>query len=122
MTSRELFDWHKRLCAKACALSRRKNHDYATAGGGESADALRNFRSGELRGLGPMERGIMWRLDDKFNRIISLLSVGPEGMKVNDESAVDTIIDMVNYAVILAVTLHDKGIINLLEVCTDAEA
>jgi len=86
MTREELAALHDSLCTQARELQQRKNHDYATEG-----DIFRNFRY--FGGL-----GILVRLSDKLARLRSFEETGT--FKVEDEKLVDTIVDIINYAVI----------------------
>ena len=97
------LDLHKRFCDDARALSERKGHDYS----GEE-DTLRNLKSCETAGLCSTETGIMVRLSDKTNRLVTLLDVGEDGMQVKDESLKDTILDIVNYNILLYAVLVEK--------------
>lgn len=79
---------HSDMCGEAFHLMLRKNHDYAS-----DADPYRNFRQ-----FG--RYGILVRLGDKFSRLRSFEEQGK--LKVEDESVKDTLLDIINYAVLYA--------------------
>ena len=81
-----LYTHHTRLCHDALELMVKKNHDYASI-----EDPYRNFR---LFG----KFGILVRLGDKFARLRSFEEQGE--LKCDDESIRDTILDIINYAVL----------------------
>lgn len=74
-------------------LLQTKNADYAS-----DDDAFRNFRLCESTGITTVERGILVRMSDKFQRIVNLIDGEPA---VKDEKIDDTIKDLINYSVIL---------------------
>lgn len=78
----------------------KKNSDYAT-----SSDPFHNFKQCERLGICSKERGVLVRISDKLSRATNL--VEREG-SVKDEAVTDTLIDMANYCVILAVMLEEK--------------
>lgn len=90
MTRKELFDSHDELCLSALALMEKKNVDYAS-----EADPFRNFRTFGLL-------GIVVRMSDKIARLHSLVERGLGNNAVKDESYRDTLLDLINYAVIFA--------------------
>jgi len=85
---------HEDLCNEARELSARKNQDYAA---GE--DPFANFRLCADMSLCSATTGVLVRLSDKMRRLASLES---QEAQVLDESRRDTILDIINYAVILA--------------------
>lgn len=93
MTQSELLELHKTLCDKGRELMQRKNADYANG-----ADAFANFRMSKLLHI-PEAKGVLLRMQDKMARMVSLIDRGD--LKVKDESMTDTIIDLINYSVIL---------------------
>lgn len=90
-TLREL---HCSLCARAATLMQAKNHDYT---GGQHP--LANFLSADARGV-PAELGLMLRVDDKLKRLQTFITKGT--LKVSGEGVKDSIIDVINYMVLLA--------------------
>lgn len=82
-------------------LIARKGHDYNRQQQ-NSGDTLFNLRVAELLGVVPTaEQGILVRLSDKLMRLISLTAPGVEA-QVKDESVLDTVRDIHNYANYLA--------------------
>jgi hypothetical protein len=81
-----LYAEHKDLCTSALELMLRKNADYAS-----QADPFRNFRM--FGGL-----GVLVRASDKLARLRTFEE--RETFSVTDESLRDTILDLINYAVI----------------------
>jgi len=81
-----LLDRHKELCAAAHSLMEKKNQDYAS-----DNDPFRNFR---MAG----RKGIPVRLGDKVARLMSFCERGD--LKVSDESVEDTVLDIINYAIL----------------------
>lgn len=87
-TPREkLFTLHSALSADALNLMKKKNMDY-----GGDTDPYRNFRL--FGGL-----GILVRLSDKLARLRTFEERGK--FSVEDEGVRDTIVDILNYAVLL---------------------
>ncbi len=82
----KLIAAHKKFCAEARDLLRLKNADYAT-----DTDAFRNFRT-----FGKF--GILVRMHDKLARLRSLLENGHAD--VSSETVHDTLLDIVNYALL----------------------
>lgn len=93
------------LHMKCVAISRAKNADYATAG-----DPFLNFKAATGLGIAP-EDGILVRMSDKMSRVANLIRKARTGQSaaVADESIFDTLLDLSNYAIILALYLdHNK--------------
>jgi hypothetical protein len=84
---------HERLTTKGRELMEKKNQDY-----GADEDPFRNFRMSKLLKIKP-EFGVLLRMQDKMARLVSFLERGD--LKVKDESVEDSVIDLINYAVIL---------------------
>jgi hypothetical protein len=98
-TPASLFEAHIRTCSEALEIIKRKNADY-----GADEDALKNFRLVEQLGI-PMPIGILTRLADKLARLGKIITTGKQA--VMDETVDDTILDMINYAIILKAALHE---------------
>lgn len=83
-------------------ISRRKNADYAN-----SDDPFKNFRVIEwlTGGATTVEDGILVRMSDKMSRIATLLK---QDALVKDEKIKDTLQDLANYAMILAIYLEQN--------------
>lgn len=87
MSARDrLYGAHEAICKSAYELMLKKNADYANGD-----DPYRNFRM--FGGL-----GILVRLSDKIARLRSYEERGR--FSVEDEGLIDTVRDLVNYAVI----------------------
>jgi hypothetical protein len=87
------------LYAANVEISRRKNSDYAN-----KEDPFQNFRACEIYGIS-LERGLIVRMSDKMTRISNLLT---RPAQVADESVLDTLSDLANYAMILRMALEQK--------------
>ena len=86
----------RRIFEERCLpLLQAKGHDYS---GDE--DALANFRRHGLR-------GIVVRLGDKYERLNSLVWKSRDA-KVTGEKVEDTLIDLVNYALLALVVKEDE--------------
>ena len=81
-------------------ILKRKNSDYS----GDS-NTYHNFMHCEELGLCSTEAGIMVRMSDKMARVATLLK---QNAKVSDENIKDTLLDLANYAMILASYIEDK--------------
>lgn len=104
MTSQELFKIHKELCDAALELMQRKNHDYA---GKQGSEPFANFTRVEALGITTTEKGMMVRLSDKMSRLSSFMESNE--FKVQDEKLRDTILDMINYSILLYAYLDEKN-------------
>ncbi len=89
-TAQELFDLHGALCRESFELLKLKQHDYADAD-----DPFSNLRSAALLGINPFQL-ILSRIQEKVLRLNTLVEKG--GLK--NESARDSILDIINYAVL----------------------
>lgn len=88
-----LFRLHDDMCKEAKSLMRKKNMDY---GGDE--DPFRNFRM-----FGTM--GFLVRMSDKLARLRTFSERGK--FDVQDEGTRDSLIDLINYSVLLQAYLND---------------
>lgn len=86
MNRDDLFMLHDQLTRRARILMETKNRDY-----GENDDPFRNFRRWGLL-------GIIVRLGDKLARLETYVDRGD--LKVVDEQVRDTVLDIINYAVL----------------------
>jgi len=82
-------------------ILKRKNADYAGPKG-----EYNNFEYCEKLGICTTEEGLVVRISDKMTRICNLLKADAQ---VKDESIKDTLLDMANYAMILASYIEDKN-------------
>lgn len=103
MKRAELLVFHGQFTAKMNAICRAKNADYAGAGGD---DPFANFRRVEALGICKTEQGFLVRMADKMSRLSSFVEAGV--LQVKDESAEDTLLDLANYALLLAAYLQSK--------------
>lgn len=101
-----LLRHHERLCAEARELMDRKNRDYAS--GDNDGDPFANFRMCEQMGVCTTDEGMVIRLSDKLSRLARLVSPGYSA-KVTDESITDTLIDVINYAVLISAYREDNA-------------
>ena len=104
MNVEQLLQFHLALCYQAYQVMESKNHDYAGAGG---ESPFRNFTSPEALGIATTEQGILIRMTDKLNRLVTFCRDGK--LEVANETARDAIIDIVNYSVILAAYMNTRG-------------
>lgn len=100
MTTEELLKIHEELSQRSRTIMAEKNHDYSKEG------ALGNFFVAEALQASSAENGIIVRLGDKLSRLVS---ISAKGNRVANESALDTILDVINYAVLLAAILEEKS-------------
>jgi hypothetical protein len=103
MTNIELFKIHKELCTNALDLMQKKNHDYAGSKGNEP---FANFTRSEAMGITTTEKAMLVRMLDKMSRLSSFTDSGE--FKVEDEKLQDTIIDVINYSVLLYAYISQK--------------
>ena len=80
-----------------------KNRDYA---GNDGKEPFANFTRVESMGICSTEQGFMTRITDKMSRLSSFIDAGK--MHVKDESFNDTVIDVINYMVLLSAFIKDK--------------
>lgn len=102
MTPKEFEKYHREICDRMIALSVAKNHDYA----GFGDDAFANFTVVERAGIASTEQGFLTRIMDKVSRINSFVKQGV--LNVKDESIEDTLMDLANYAVLMAGYIKSK--------------
>ena len=104
MNRDEYLKLHEVLCKAALELSTRKNHDYAGKGGEQP---FANFERCEAMGICTTGQGFLVRMTDKLSRLASFEQVGE--FKVKDESVKDTVLDIVNYAVLYYAQKQSKA-------------
>lgn len=103
MTREELLKHHEIICKQARDLMDKKNRDYA---GNDGLEPFANFTRVESMGICSTEQGFMVRLTDKMSRISSILESGKNHVK--DESFEDTMVDVINYIVLLSAYRQEK--------------
>ncbi len=104
MTRESFFRFHKAFCEEALQLSQRKNADYA---GADGQQPFANFQRVEAMGICSTEKGFLVRMVDKLSRLSSYSDSGK--FEVTDEGVRDTLIDVVNYACLLAAYIESKN-------------
>ena len=97
-----LIENYENYQKKMFDILKRKNADYAGPRG-----EYNNFEYCEKLGICSTEAGLMVRISDKMTRISNLLK---QDAQVKDESIHDTLLDMANYAMILASYIEDKKV------------
>ena len=102
MTQADYLAFHAAVLAKASELTKRKNDDY-----NPTVDALGNLRLCEHMDLVSTPTGIAVRLCDKFSRLCRLVKTGDANRSVLDERLEDTVLDIINYSVLLLADLAD---------------
>lgn len=88
--------WHEATTKKMTEIARAKNADYT----GASPDPFANFSRVADLGICTPEQGFLVRMTDKFARVTSFVQKGV--LQVRDESVEDTLVDLANYALLLA--------------------
>ena len=102
MTLEDLLEIRDELSEKSRELMIAKNSDYNANG-----DPFGNLRACECIGV-PGAIGVLIRMLDKIKRLETIVT-GKE-LKVDDETLEDTIIDLMNYTVLLyAMESDDVG-------------
>ena len=96
-----LIENYEKYQATMNDILKRKNADYAGPKG-----EYNNFEFCEKLGVCTTEEGLVVRISDKMTRICNLLKADAQ---VKDESIKDTLLDMANYAMILASYIEDKN-------------
>jgi len=84
----------KEITEEMLAVTTRKNNDY-----GGHTDPFKNFRRHGVY-------GILVRLDDKYSRLETVVKEQRE-LQVADETILDTLIDIANYAIIMRIMLEN---------------
>jgi hypothetical protein len=103
MTRDELLMYHSEICKSAQQLMSLKNRDYA---GQEGNEPFANFTRVESMGICTTEQGFLTRITDKMSRLSSFIHAGK--MNVQDESFQDTVVDVINYMVLLSAYISDR--------------
>jgi len=101
MTSADLIKIHEQIFREAKEIIKKKNHDY-----GSAHDPFFNLTSVERCNICSTEQGILTRLSDKFCRLINF--VDKRELKVEDESLKDTVIDAINYLILIFSYIEQK--------------
>jgi hypothetical protein len=101
MLQSELLEYHQLITSKSFEILKQKSTDYSC-----SLDTLDNFKTISKLGIALTEVGLMCRILDKFNRISTFIKV--KEYQVAEESIKDTIIDSINYLIILYCVLKEQ--------------
>jgi hypothetical protein len=104
MNVEQLLKFHLAFCYRAYRLVEVKNHDYA---GADGEHPFKNFTSVEALGVATTEQGILVRMTDKLNRLVTFVRDGK--LEVTNETAVDAMLDLINYSIILAAYIREKA-------------
>ena len=96
MNREDLVKLHGQLITEAHHLMVRKNKDYAGRSGEEP---FANFTRVEAMGICSTTKGFLVRRTDKMSRLSSFADAGT--FAVADESLRDTVLDIINYAILL---------------------
>lgn len=94
---------HRHLTDKARKLIEDKNKDYS---GKDGEDPFKNFRLCENLSICSSQQGIVVRMLDKVSRLSNLTK---HDSFVENESFDDTIVDLINYAVLLSALRQDES-------------
>jgi len=97
MNRTALLKLHNDLATEARELMRRKNHDYS--GGKNIESPFLNFTRVESMGITSTEKGFLVRLIDKISRLSTFCEGGT--FEVDEESLRDTVLDVINYSILL---------------------
>lgn len=110
MTQEDYLQFHADLCDEARRLSCRKNNDYAAPAtrNDDPYAIFANFMQSERLNICSVEQGFLVRLSDKLSRLCNLLAPGHQ-QAVMDEKIEDTVMDTINYVVLLSAYLRTKA-------------
>jgi hypothetical protein len=99
---------HKAICKRAFDVVEQKGMDYARYQH-KNGDTLANISNSKNWLItDSICQGILVRLGDKFNRLISLTRDPSESPMVKDEKVDDTIEDMINYLIYLKIKYGEE--------------
>jgi hypothetical protein len=98
----EFIDQLKENAAEDIEMIRKKNSDYSA-----NKDPFHNFTSVETAGLVDTETAIAVRMNDKMQRVMSIL--GKDEREIQEETLHDTLSDLRNYANILQAYVQLNG-------------
>lgn len=104
MNREQFIEFHKQLTDRALQISCKKNHDYC--GTQVEDNPFSNLQLVEKMGICSTEVGLLCRISDKLSRINSFLQQGV--LLVEDEKISDTLLDAVNYMILLAAVIEDR--------------
>lgn len=104
MNQQELLEFFDQTVLRMRAIMHAKNNDYA----GQSINkcTFANFTRVEALGIATTEQGFLTRMMDKLCRITTFTQKGV--LSVADEKVSDTLLDLANYAILMAAYIHSK--------------
>jgi hypothetical protein len=98
---KEFLDDSRILLDRCLDIMAKKNHDYS-----DSADVFSNFEdSADIAHVTPAQVALI-QIGNKISRLSQLVGEGKEPL---NESAEDTLVDLINYALILRGMLKENG-------------
>lgn len=97
----DLISMHEEISMDARSIMEDKNNDYAK----DDTSPFANFELPESMGVCNKEVGIFIRLLDKMSRIRTKLMEGE--LQVEDESFRDTVVDSINYLILMYAASQD---------------
>lgn len=104
MNTQEILDRFDVTVAKVRETLAKKNHDYTQ---GSIDDALNNFKiSSVVLHIDP-SKGLLVRVLDKIARLVTFIECGR--LVVDNESATDSIHDIIGYMALLEALLQDES-------------
>ena len=108
----DVLEAHKQLTELAACLVASKGHDYS---GGGNEDTFANIRLAHHLGLvDTPQSSVLVRMGDKFSRLVPLRNPA-HAAQVKDESAKDTVVDLINYAIYYYI-LYKEGAQKLADI------
>jgi hypothetical protein len=109
MNKDQYLKFHAECCESLMEITKKKNHDYT----GDSNDPFFNFTRVENLGICSTEQGFLTRMTDKMSRITTFVNKGI--LQVEDEKVTDTLLDLANYAILMAGYIESKRLPNVKE-------
>ena len=103
ITRDNLIKTHEEICKEGRELMYKKNADYA---GNDGLEPFANFTRVEAMGICTTEQGFLVRMTDKMSRLSSFVECGK--LSVENESFKDTIVDIINYSVLMYSYINAK--------------
>lgn len=107
MNHDEYFEYHEDICKRALEISKAKNSDYT----GDNGNPFANLELVEAMGITSTEVGVLTRLSDKIARVNSFIKKG--SYKVQDEKVEDTILDAINYLILLSAFMEKRALMRI---------
>ena len=98
MTRQEVEAFRARILHTCKEVMADRSNDYAT-----DVDAFRNLNASKFLGVDPCV-GILIRIQDKISR----LSQVAQGKTLQSERAMDSVVDIINYAILLGAMIEEN--------------